>query len=256
MISNSLAGKTALVTGASRGIGAAIAKTMAAQGALVAVHYGASSDAAAALTASIAAEGGQAFALGANLRNAQEIYALFQKLDAKLSKRTGASGLDILVNNAGVGGGGSIGDTSEQDFDLLMATNVKAPFFVMQNALGRLNAGGRVVNIGSVAARGAAAPHAAYSMSKLAMHGLTLSLAQELAPRKITVNAIAPGAVATDLIAESRKHPAFEQAVLTMTAFGRLGQPKDIADAALLLVQPEAGWITGQIIEVSGGLRL
>ena len=146
MISNSLAGKTALVTGASRGIGAAIAKTMAAQGALVAVHYGASSD--------------------------------------------------------------------------------------------------------------AAAPHAAYSKSKLAMHGLTLSLDQELAPRKITVNAIAPGAVATDLIAESRKHPAFEQAVLTMTAFGRLGQPKDIADAALLLVQPEAGWITGQIIEVSGGLRL
>jgi 3-oxoacyl-[acyl-carrier protein] reductase len=160
------------------------------------------------------------------------------------------------VNNAGVGGGGSMSQTTEEDFDHLFATNVKGPFFVSQQAIPRLREGGRVINIGSVAARGAAAPRAAYSVSKLAIHGLTLSLAEELAPKQITVNVVAPGAVETDLIAESQKNPAFNQAVIAMTAFRRIGKPIDIAGAVLLLTQPEAGWITGQIIEVSGGLRM
>ncbi|MDB5447858.1 MAG: hypothetical protein JWQ97_3175 [Phenylobacterium sp.] len=250
-----LAGRTALVTGGSRGIGATAAERLAAAGALVAVHYGANRAAAEAVVARIEGAGGAAFALGADLRRVEEIAALFLALDRELAGR-GAEGLDILVNNAGVGGGGSFRETTEAQFDDMFDTNAKGPFFVMQQAIPRLREGGRVVNVGSVAARGAAAPRAAYSASKLVMNSWTLSLAQELAPKKINVNCVAPGAVDTDLIAGSKGNPAFEQMVLANTAFRRLGQASDIADAIMLLVQPEAAWITGQIIEVSGGLRL
>jgi NAD(P)-dependent dehydrogenase (short-subunit alcohol dehydrogenase family) len=248
MIENSLTGKTALVTGASRGIGAEVSRRLAGQGATVAVHYSGSRDAAEALAMEI---GNGAFAVQADVRDTGAIAAMFGTLDTRFPH-----GLDILVANAGVAGGGAIPDTDEATFDLLFDTNVKGLFFVMQHAIPRLVDGGAVVTTGSVASRGAAAPRAAYSASKLAGHGLTLSLAQELAPRHIRVNGVAPGAVSTDLIADARQNPAFEQAVSAMTAFRRLGEPSDIADAVLLLLQPEAGWITGQIIEVSGGLRL
>jgi NAD(P)-dependent dehydrogenase (short-subunit alcohol dehydrogenase family) len=248
MIENSLAGKTALVTGASRGIGAEVARRLAGQGATVAVHYSGSREAAETLAAEI---GNGAFAVQADVRDTHAIEAMFGVIDAKFPH-----GLDILVANAGIGGGGSIPDTDEAAFDLLFDTNVKGLFFVMRHTIPRLVDGGAVVTTGSVASRGAAAPRAAYSASKLAGHGLTLSLAQELAPRRIRVNSVAPGAVATDLIADARQNPAFEQMVSAMTAFRRLGEPADIADAVLLLLQPEAAWITGQIIEVSGGLRL
>ena len=248
MIENSLHGKTALVTGASRGIGAEISRQLAKQGATVAVHYSASREAADALVSEI---GANAFAIGADLRDVAAIKTMFETLRGHFP-----GGLDILVANAGVAGGGSIPETDEVTFDRLFDTNVKGLFFVMQHAIPLLADGGGVVTIGSVASRGAAAPRAAYSASKLAGHGLTLSLAQELAPRGIRVNLVAPGAVATDLIAESRKNPAFEQGISAVTAFGRLGEPVDIANAVLLLLQPEAGWITGQIVEVSGGLRL
>jgi NAD(P)-dependent dehydrogenase (short-subunit alcohol dehydrogenase family) len=248
MIENSLTGKTALVTGASRGIGAEVARRLARQGATVAVHYSGSRDAAEALAMEI---GNSAFAVQGDVRDTGAIAAMFDTLDTRFP-----DGLDILVANAGIGGGGAIPDTDEATFDLLFDTNVKGLFFVMQHAIPRLVDGGAVVTTGSVASRGAAAPRAAYSASKLAGHGLTLSLAQELAPRRIRVNGVAPGAVSTDLIADARQNPAFEQAVSAMTAFRRLGEPSDIADAVLLLLQPEAAWITGQIIEVSGGLRL
>ena len=248
MITNSLEGKTALVTGASRGIGAQVARRLVEQGARVALHYGGSDSAAAALAAEL---GERAFTVQADLRDVTAIRAMFQRLATEFPR-----GLDILVANAGVGGGATFTGTDEAQFDRLFDTNVKGLFFTLQQAQPLLVDGGSVVTIGSVVSRGAAAPRAAYSASKLAGHGLTLSYAQELAPRGIRVNCVAPGAVATDLIAEARQNEAFERGVKAMTAFGRLGEPSDIADAVLLLLQPESGWITGQVIEVSGGLRL
>jgi len=248
MIEDSLIGKTALVTGASRGIGAGVARVLARQGARVALHYGGSRDAAEALAQEL---GDAAFPVHADMRDIASIRAMFDTVKAHFPE-----GLDILVANAGVGGGGaSFSDTDEAAFDTLFDTNVKGLFFVLQGAIPLLKDGGSVVTTGSVAARGAAAARAAYSASKLAGHGLTLSYAQELAPRGIKVNCVAPGAVATDLIAPSRGD-AFDKAVKSVTAFGRIGEPSDIANAILLLVQPEAAWITGQTIEVSGGLRI
>jgi 3-oxoacyl-[acyl-carrier protein] reductase len=255
-MTSELKGKTALVTGGSRGIGAAIAKALGGQGALVAVHCGARRADADRVVDEIKQAGGDAFSVQADLSQHAEVVALFTQLDKELTSRTGGAGLDILVNNAGRGSGGGFMQTTEADFDAIFSLNVKGLFFVTQQAATRLRDNGRVINITSVAARGAAAARAAYSASKLAANSLTLSLAEELAPRKITVNAIAPGAVATDLIAEASKNPAFVQAVTSVTAFRRIGEPQDIANAVDLLVSEKGGWITGQIIEVSGGLRL
>jgi NAD(P)-dependent dehydrogenase (short-subunit alcohol dehydrogenase family) len=255
-MADTLNGKTALVTGASRGIGAAIARALAADGALVAVHYGAQREAAESVVREIESVGGQAFALGADLGVHDQIAGLFERLDRELTARTGGTGLDILINNAGRGAGGGLMQTTEADFDAVIGLNLKGLFFVTQFAGPRLRDEGRIINITSASARGAAAPRAIYSASKYAANGLTLSMAQEFAPRRITVNALAPGAVATDLINEARKDPAFERGVIAMTAFRRLGEPEDIAGVVRLLVSPEAGWITGQVIEASGGLRL
>ena len=251
-----LGGKTALVTGASRGIGAAIAGHLAARGAMVAVHYSASADQAAEVVGRIEELGGTAFALKADLADPVEAQALFETLDDQLGRRRGKPYLDILINNAGRGRGSGFADTSEQVFDQIFDVNVKGLFFMCQQALTRLRDGGRVINITSVSARGAHPARPVYSASKLAANSLTWSLAAELAPRKITVNAIAPGAVATDLLAQSLKDPAFEQAMIATTAFGRLGEPDDIAAAVGLLVGDGGAWITGQIIEASGGMRL
>jgi NAD(P)-dependent dehydrogenase (short-subunit alcohol dehydrogenase family) len=247
MIKDSLAGMTALITGASRGIGAEIARQLAAQGATVALHYGGSRDAAEALAREI---GHGAFAVQAEMQEVPSIGAMFDTVKERLG------GLDVLIANAGVGGGSTFTETDQAAFDVLFDTNVRGLFFVMQKAIPLLRDGAAVVTVGSVSARGAAAARPAYAASKLAGHGLTLSLAQALAPRGIRVNCVAPGAVETDLIADARANPAFEEGVKAITAFGRLGKPVDIASAVMLLLQPEAGWITGQVIEVSGGLRL
>ena len=256
MITDSLYGKTALVTGASRGIGAEIARSLARQGALVACHYGASKDKAEAVLGQIESAGGRGFLVRADLRKPAQIAEMFEVLDRQFTARVGERTLDILVNNAGIGGAHPVSSATEADFDLLVDTNVKGTFFVMQNAIPRLRNEGRVVNLGSVVARGANGPRALYSMCKLTINGLTRSLAQELAPRRITVNAVNPGAVATDLSAKQREIPGFNEMVIAATAFGRYGETADIANAVLLLLQQEASWITAQVIEVSGGLRI
>jgi NAD(P)-dependent dehydrogenase (short-subunit alcohol dehydrogenase family) len=251
-----LSGKTALVTGGSRGIGAQIARTLAAKGATVAVHYSASKAEAEAVAAEIASAGGKAFTVGGDLSQTTAIGPMFEQLDAGLKAQTGDTGLDILVNNAGRGGGGPLGQSTEADFDAVFGLNVKGLFFVTQAAAPRLRENGRVVNISSLVARGAQAPRVIYAASKWAVNGLTVSFAQEFAPRRITVNAVSPGAVATDLIAGAMQNPEFEKMVVKGTAFGRVGQPKDIADVVGFLCSPEAGWVTGQVIEATGGARL
>lgn len=250
-------GKTALVTGASRGIGAATAQRIAAEGALVAVHYGANRQMADDVVAAIVASGGSAFAVGADLASVSEIAALFETLDAEFTRRTGSTGLDILVCNAGIGGAGSsFAEATEEVFDALFDTNVRGMFFVTQQAIPRLREDGRVVCIGSLSARGASPERVLYSASKHFVNNLVPSLAKELGARRITVNAISPGAVDTDLIAGLKSVSGMVDALVQATPFARLGTPADIAGAIMMLLGPDARWVTGQVIEAAGGLRL
>lgn len=252
-----LSGKTCLVTGASRGIGAATAKRIAAAGALVAVHYNASPAEADSVVRAIQEHGGSAFGIRANLADPSEISALFEQLDAELTARTGQTGLDIVIANAGIGGGGSsFSEATAGTFDALFATNARGTFLVAQHAIPRMREDGRVVCIGSLSARGASPERVLYSASKHFINNLVPSLAIELAPKKVTVNAIAPGAVDTDLIATLKADPRMAEALVQMTPFKRLGTPDDIAGAVMMLLGPDAGWVTGQIIEATGGARL
>ena len=252
-----LEGKTALVTGASRGIGARTAQRLAQAGALVAVHYGNSRDKADAVVGSIRDFGGEAFAVGADLASIAAIETLFEQLDAEFTRRTGCNGLDILVANAGIGGAGSsFAEASPETFDALFNTNVRGMFFTCQHAIPRLRDDGRVVCIGSLAARGAAPERVLYASSKHFVNNLVPSLAKELASRRITVNAIAPGAVDTDLIAGLKKDPKMIEMIVKTTPFGRLGTPDDISGAIMMLIGPDAAWVTGQVIEATGGARL
>jgi NAD(P)-dependent dehydrogenase (short-subunit alcohol dehydrogenase family) len=251
-----LEGKTALVTGASRGIGRAIALQLAEEGALVAVHYGSSQAAAEDVTRAIIEQGGSAFSIGADLSRVEAIEQLFAALDEEFERRTGTNGIDILVNNAGVGGGEAFDKTTPERFDYLLAINVRALFFVCQHALTRLRDGGRVINISSDGTRGAVPSIAAYAMTKIAGNSLTLSLAAALGPRRITVNALLPGYVETDFTARLRGNPDQMRKIIDQTALGRGGRPQDIAGAVSLLASPKSDWITGQLIGVTGGARL
>jgi len=252
-----LSGKTALVTGASRGIGARTAQRLGEAGALVAVHYGKSRDKADAVVRSIRDAGGNAFAIGADLVRVEDIEDMFHELDDELASRTASTGLDILVANAGIGGGGSsFAEATRESFDTLFDTNVRGMFFTCQHAIPRLRENGRVVCIGSLAARDAAPERVVYSASKHFVKNLVPSLAKELAPRRITVNAIAPGAVDTDLIAGLKENPKMIEMIVRTTPFGRLGTPDDIAGAIMMLLGPDAAWVTGQVIEATGGARL
>lgn len=251
-----LKGKVALVTGASRGIGRAIALRLAREGALVAVHYGKNRDAAEEVVREIGQGGGTAFALGQELDQAYDIQALYESLDDALTDRTGSRQFDILVNNAGIGLPASIEETSEAAFDELVKLNVKAPFFMIQQALPRLRDGGRVINLSSAVTRISLPGIPAYSMTKGAIDSLTLSLANQLGPRGITINAIQPGFVATDMNAAMLREPALRQFGADYSIFGRWGEPADIADVAAFLASPDSRWITGQRIDASGGAHL
>ncbi|MDM7957642.1 SDR family oxidoreductase [Blastomonas sp.] len=251
-----LAGKTALVTGGARGIGAAVSRRLGAAGVRVAINYASRADAAEALVAQIVAEGGAAFAVQGDVSSLDAIAATFSRCDHVFGD---GPNLDILVNNAGVGSDGgdvSLKSGSEAVFDRMMAVNVKAPHFVTQAALPRLRNGGRIVNIGSVSGKVGQPFAAGYAMGKRALQSLTFSTALEVAKRQITCNLIAPGAVATDFIAALRAKPGWDEATSRHTPMGRLGTPEDIAGAVMMLLSDDAGWVTGQIIEASGGLSL
>lgn len=251
-----LSGKTALVTGASRGIGAAIARRLARAGAHVAVNYAGSRDAAEALVAEIEQAGGKAFAIQADVSSLSEIETMFSACDREFGA---APNLDILINNAGVGRSGRDGTLKGADedlFDDLFAVNVKGPHFVTQAALPRLRDGGRIVNIGSMSGKVGQPFAASYAMTKRAIQSLTFSTALAVAKRQITCNCIAPGAVATDFITALRDQPGWDEATTKHTPMGRLGEPEDIAGAVMMLIGDDARWVTGQIIEASGGLAI
>ena len=250
-----LQGKIALVTGGSRGIGRAIGERLARDGALVALHYGSDAKSAAAAVAAIERDGGNAFAVRADLASLGQIEQMFETLDGELTRRTGSPRFDILINNAAISVRSVIEQTTEAEFDRVFAINVKGTFFVTQHAVARLNDGGRVVNISSGVTRRAYGDQPTYTMTKGAINAFTLSLAKHLSARRITVNTLAPGITDTDqnadwLTAENK------QKVAGLTALGRVGAAADIADAVAFLASDDSRWVTNQYIDVSGGLRL
>ncbi|MFF7853709.1 SDR family oxidoreductase [Streptomyces sp. NPDC007904] len=248
-------GKTALVTGGSRGIGRAICHRLAREGALVAVHYGHDRTAAERTVKEIEADGGRAFAVHAELGVDGDADTLWSAFDRALAAQDAEAGLDILVNNAGITVPRTIADVTETDFDRVFAINTKAPFFIIQRGLDRLRDGGRIVNISSVATRVAFPAIVSYTMTKAALDYLTLSLAQELGPRGITVNAVAPGYTETE-INPTLAVPEIRRRYSEASVFGRLGDPVDIADVVSFVASDDARWMTGQWIDASGGAHL
>ena len=247
-----LAGKTALVTGASRGIGRAIARRLAADGALVAVHYANSQAAATETVAAIQADGGRAFPVRAELGTDGDVDTLFAGLEAGLSGQR----LDILVNNAAARAAAFIEQATPKEFDRMFAVNVRAPLFIIQRALPLLRDGARIINISSSDTRVALPLELAYAMTKGAVNVMSQTLANALGARGITVNAVAPGPTDTDMTAFLRDNPEVQAATASATALGRVGQPADIADAVAFLASDDARWITGQLLDVTGGMWL
>lgn len=254
----SVDGKLALVTGASRGYGRAIAERLACDGALVAVHFAVNDAAAAATIAAIRAIGGKAFPVKAPLDGSlASVGALFARLDAELAALDHRTGLDILVNNAAISPRGTIEDTPEVVFDEVFAVDAKAPFFILQAALSRMPDGGRIINISSQTSLIGFPGVAAYSMAKAALDRLTVVAAKHLAPRNITVNAVLPGIADTDMNASwLRGRPEALASAAQFSAFKRIADVTDIADIVGFLASGEARWITGQLIDGGGGSAL
>jgi NAD(P)-dependent dehydrogenase (short-subunit alcohol dehydrogenase family) len=247
-----LTGRTALVTGASRGIGRAIAERLAADGALVAVHYGSNETAAKETVAAIEQAGGRAFTVRADLAETAELDALFTGVQEGLAGRP----LDILVNNAAyIDYSATIEGATPESFDRLFAVNVRAPLFVIQRALPLMSDGGRIVNVSS-GVTWFAIPEVVYGMSKGAVNVLTRSLAKTQGPRGITVNTVSPGITETDMNGWLTESADAARAVADITALGRHGQPADIADAVAFFASDDGRWVTGQTLEVNGGLLL
>ena len=256
MVTSSLKGKIAVVTGGSRGIGRAIAMRFASDGALVIVNYRGDADAAAAAVSDIEAAGGSAFAVHGDISSTTGVDDLFSSLDRELTDRRGTHHFDILVNNAGVGRFGGVADTSEETFDLIFDTDVKGPFFVTQAAIPRLRDGGRIITISSGRSKRPTGTTAAYCMAKAALDSHIVMVAEDLGRRGITANALAPGWTVTDQSVDFLGDDENQRGIVAATALRRLGQPDDIASVAAFLASDEGRWVTGQYLEASGGFDL
>lgn len=254
-----LSGKIALVTGASRGIGRAIALRLAGAGALVGLHYRQAAPEADSLLRAVRTtareKGGDGFLLQADLSQRGGAARLAEAFGEELQRRFGDPGFDILVNNAGIAPRAVIEEVSEDSLDTVLQVNLKAPFLLIQTLSPHLRTGGRIVNMSSMVTRAAYPEMAAYAPSKAAIEALTLLLAAHFGPRGITVNAVRPGATATDMNPAARD-PETSRRIAGSVALGRVGQPDDIAEIVAFLASDAARWITGQCIDASGGQRL
>jgi 3-oxoacyl-[acyl-carrier protein] reductase len=246
-----LQGKVAVVTGASKGIGAGIAKSLAAEGAAVVVNYASSREGADRVVSEITSKGGKAIAVQGDVAKAADVQRLFAE-----SKKTFGQ-LDILVNNAGVYQFAPLEEISEEHFQRQFQTNVLGLLLVTQEAAKHFGPeGGSVINIGSTATTMLLPATAVYTATKGAVDAVTGVLAKELAPKKIRVNSINPGGVETEGVhALGIIGTDFEKDLTAKTPLGRIGQPNDIAPVAVFLASEDSGWLTGELIQVSGGLR-
>jgi 3-oxoacyl-[acyl-carrier protein] reductase len=246
-MNNPLKGKVALVTGASRGIGRAIAERLGRDGVAVAVNYASRAGEAQKVVAQIESAGGKAFAIQADVGRVSDIVRLFDETIGRFGQ------IDILVNNAGIMPVNPVSAVTEAEFDRIFAVNVKGTFFACQQAATRLAQGGRIINLSSSTTARVMPTYGAYVATKGAVEQFTRSLAKELGPRRITVNVISPGPTETELFTNG-KTPEQIQQFAQMAAFGRLGQPMEIAEVVAFLASEAAGWVTGQNIRVNGGI--
>jgi 3-oxoacyl-[acyl-carrier protein] reductase len=245
-----LTGKTALVTGASRGIGRASALALAREGAQILVHYGRGAEEAEAVVTEIRNAGGRATAVAADLSAADGPHKLAKQVRAIVGDR-----LDILFANAGISVSASIEDTSIEDFDRQFAINVRAPFFLVQQLLPIMGSGSTVILVSSLAARSAVGTLSAYAATKGAVSTLVTHFAAALGARGIRVNAVAPGVVETDM-SNFAKTAAGRESTLSMQTLKRVAQPDDIAGVVAFLASDDARWITGETVRVDGGSKI
>jgi 3-oxoacyl-[acyl-carrier protein] reductase len=245
--------KVALVTGASKGIGAGIARELAASGAAVAVNYASDRAGAEAVVSAITASGGRAIALPGNVSMADDVARLLAETVRTLGT------LDVLVNNAGVYSPTPLEAVTEGEFHRQINTNVLGPLLVMRESLNHFGpAGGSVINVGSAASRMYAPGFAVYTASKAALDALTGVLAKELAARRIRVNSVNPGATLSEGTKAAGLYGVgseFEKQLVAMTPLGRVGTPADIAKVVAFLASDDSGWLTGEIVLATGGLR-
>ncbi|MDR3427458.1 SDR family oxidoreductase [Silvimonas sp.] len=239
--------QVAIVTGASRGIGAAIAQRLAADGFAIAVNYASSSQEAEALVAQLQALGTKAIAVKADVANVAEVRAMFEITEQQLGK------VDVLINNAGVLKTVPLANTSDALYDQTFDINVRGTFNTLREAAARLNDGGRIVNFSSTTLALNMPGYAIYNATKAAVEAFTHVFAKELRGRNITVNAVAPGPIATSLFLDGKTEEQI-QTFAKMPPLQRLGQPDDIAVVVSFLVGADAGWVNGQILRANGGL--
>jgi 3-oxoacyl-[acyl-carrier protein] reductase len=238
-----LNGKVAIVTGASKGIGAAVAKRLGAEGASVVVNYGSDNAGAENTVTGITNAGGKAVAIQADMSEVADARGLVRDTVQRFGR------LDILVNNAGISINKTLIETTEQEFDRIFALNAKGPYFAMQEAAKVIEDGGRIVNISSAGTHLGVPGGTAYLGAKAALEQFTKGLAHELASKGVTVNTVSPGFTDTAMLWETLRNTAAE-----ITPLKRLGKPEDIADVIAFIVSEQGRWLTGQTIQASGGV--
>lgn len=238
--------RTAIVTGASKGIGAAVARRLAADGFQTVVNYFSSATEAEEVVAGIKAAGGRAMAIGADVADASAMTALFDEAEA------GFGPVDVLVNNAGIIKVSPLAEVTDEDYQRLVAVNLTGTFNGMREGATRVRDGGRIINFSTSIIGNFLPAHGVYAATKAAVEALTHVLAKELGTRGVTVNAVAPGPVATELFLTGRSAELIQR-LTNDIPLGRLGQPDDIARVVSFLAGPEGGWINGQVVKANGG---
>ncbi|RUL62252.1 SDR family oxidoreductase [Dyella dinghuensis] len=239
--------KVALVTGASRGIGAAIAQRLANDGFTVIVNYAENAAPAEALVRTIEQAGGHALAAKADVSDAADVRRLFDAAE------TAFGGVDVLVNNAGIMSLATIADADDASFDRQIAVNLKGTFNTLREAAKRLRAGGRIINFSSSVVALLQPTYAVYAATKAGVEAMTSVFAKELRGRDITVNAIAPGPTATDLFLKGKPQEVVDR-LAKLAPLERLGEPSDIANTVAFLAGPDGGWVNGQVLRANGGI--